>query len=94
VVEGKLRKGDLARLEGGQRLVEAHGVEVGVERGSLSGVGDDDHPLERREGAAQLGHACERVVDRAVVEVTVRREEHLGLDLAEAVEHALHAEVR
>ncbi len=56
-------------------------------------VGEDDGALEGRHGRLQLGHHRATVEVLAAVAVAVDREEHLGLDLGEAVDHAGRAEV-
>ena len=93
MIERELGEGDVARLVAPQPFVEHH---------RLGKIGHVDLRIEVRHHhdlaqAGQLfrdlGHARERVVLLAVVAVAVGAEQHLGLDLAEAVEHALHAEV-
>ena len=57
-------------------------------------VGHDDDAARRVGSFAAISARRGDDVDRlAVVEVAVGGEQHLGLDLAEAVEHALHAEI-
>ena len=51
------------------------------------------HVLERGQAAGDLGELGADVDRLAVVAVAVDRDQHLGLDLAEAVEHALDAEI-
>ena len=51
------------------------------------------HVLERGQAADDLDEFRAHVDRLAVVAVAVDRDQHLGLDLAEAVEHALHAEI-
>ncbi len=53
-----------------------------------------DHFLDRRQRGDDLGEARHDVDRLAVVEIAVGAEEYAWLDLAEAVEHALHAEIR
>jgi hypothetical protein len=53
---------------------------------------DHHHPLDARQLGDDLGELVEHEGLAAVV-VAVAGDQHLGLDLAEAVEHALHAEV-
>ena len=60
-----------------------------------SRYGIDDHPLDARQPGGDLPRPCRRTAMRlAVVPVPVDGEEHARLDLAEAIEHALHAEIR
>ena len=57
-------------------------------------VGNDDRLQQRRHLRHYLG-VLRQAVDRlAVVPVAIDADQHLGLDLAEAVEHALDAEIR
>ena len=93
MVERQLREGDVGGLVAAQPFVEPHGlgdvgdVDVRVE------VGDHDHLAHGGQLLDDLAHARERVVLLAVVAVAVGAEQDLRLDLAEAVDHALDAEV-
>ncbi len=87
-------KGDRLGCERRERLIERLGLADA--RGNVPGgaeIVDDKHLA----GAGELvGHRCDLGADLdalAGIEVAVRGDEHLGLDLAEAVEHALFAEV-
>ena len=62
--------------------------------GSGVHVGDDDDQLHARQLRGHFRHGGEGVERLAGVEIAVGGEEHLGRDLPEAVEHAVHAEVR
>ena len=52
-------------------------------------------PSSRRSGSRveDLPDSRQRVVRLSAVEIAVGRDEHSGLDLPEAIDHALHAEV-
>src|SRR5258708_2314593 len=93
VLEGQLGVVDIRRLIAPQPLGQ---------RDRLRDVGDvdprvvvrhDHHLAQRRQLLGDGAHALERVVALAVVAVAVGAEQHFRLDLAEAVEHALDAEV-
>ncbi len=60
----------------------------------LGDVGNDDGALDRRQRGDDVGDLPEAVMRLPAIEVGVRREEDARRDLAEPVEHALHAEVR
>ena len=55
---------------------------------------DDHNVLEAIDLLSDLAHFIERVVCLAVVVVTIRREQNLGFDLAEAIHHSLETKVR
>ena len=57
-------------------------------------IRNHDHALDGGQPRDDRGHLVEDRQRLAVVPVAVDREEHARLDLAEAVEHALHAEIR
>ena len=52
-----------------------------------------DHALQARQAGHDLGELGAHVDRLAVITVAVDRDQHLGLDLAEAVDHPLDAEV-
>ena len=54
----------------------------------------DDHLFDRRQPGDDLGHLVRNRQRLAVVPVAVDGKERAWLDLAEAVEHAAHAEIR
>ena len=86
---------ELERLEMDFAGVER--VEEVVERGSGRGRGakvvDDDALLHRRQLLQDLCGLFLRIELLAAVEIAVGAEQHFRLDLAETVEHALHAEI-
>jgi hypothetical protein len=94
MVEGQLGKGDVPGRVPPQPLVEHHGL------GNLRDIDlrvemRHDHDLaQARQLFHQLGNALERIVGFSVVAVAVGTKQQLGLDLAEAVEHAVDAEIR
>jgi hypothetical protein len=54
-----------------------------------------DHRLQQRGHFADDLGVLRQAIDRfAVVPVAIDANQHLGLDLAEAIKHALHAEIR
>ena len=57
-------------------------------------IRNDDDALDRGQLRDDVGHLVEDRQRLAVVPVAVDGEEHARLDLPEAVEHALHAEIR
>ena len=93
VIERQLRIRDVGGLVPAQPLVESHRlgnighVDVRIQ------IGNDDHLAHRRQALGDLAHTLERVVRLPVVAVAVGAEQHLGLDLAEAVDHAVDAEI-
>ena len=93
MIEGKPPKLDLPRTPRGDEVVEQNRARDRRDVRVRLGVGDDDHPLHRREPAHDLGQAVEARIPLPLPEVAVRRQQDAGLDLAEAVEDALHAEV-
>ena len=93
VVEGDALEGEFGALAGGEQLVPAHRVAQGGEVGVGIEVGEDDGALQRRHLGLQAGDRLAPVEVLAAVAVAVDREEDLGLDLGEAVDHAGRAEV-
>ena len=57
-------------------------------------VGDHDPAFQAGKGLHQAPGLLDAVVALAVVVIAVARHQHLGVDLAEAVEHPLEAEIR
>ncbi len=55
---------------------------------------DDDQRLERRQFRDELGDGIRTIEHLAPVLVAVGSDEHFGLDLLEAIEHALRPEIR
>jgi hypothetical protein len=68
--------------------------ERGADPGRRTQVVDHHALLHARQLFQHLRHLVLAVVFLAAIEVAVRAEEHLRLDLAEAIQHALHAEIR
>ena len=62
--------------------------------GAFLRVGHHDHVLDSGKLGQDLAYLRPAVEDLAAVEVAVGGDQHLGRDLAEAVEHAARAEIR
>ena len=77
----------------GDELVPVDRKRNSAHRRRVPGIVNHDDPLDRGESAKRLFDARQAVVDLAAVEISVRCDEHTRLNLAEAVEHALDAEV-
>ncbi len=93
VVERHVGVVDRARRIGGREVRQRHRpLDAGDVR-RLRQERHHHHALDGRQLGQDLRQPVEGAVALAVVEVAVGGEEHLGLDLAEAVQHALHAEV-
>ncbi len=92
MVEGQLRELDLLRAVVGKFAPHDGLFQAGEVRVVVHVAGHHD-ALDRRHPVGQLGHPAQAVVDLAVVLVGGGDEQHLRLDLAEAVHHALHAEI-
>ena len=60
---------------------------------TLLQIRDDDDPLDRRQPGDDLRHLVENRSDLAVVTIRVDGEQDARLDLSQAIEHAVHAEV-
>ena len=69
------------------------GVVASTRRNLPAGVADEDGGPQSREPPADLGQGVAPVVPGAAVAVAVDRDQHLGLDLGEAVDHAGDAEL-
>ena len=96
MVEREPRIGGLAALVRGDPCAEVDRVAELLQRGQvLCGVEEAEH--HRGGHARQAPHDLRQL--RATVEVlaavgvAVGRDEHLGFDLGEAVEHPVHTEV-
>src|SRR6266700_4715030 len=93
MVEGELLEADFSARLPDDELIQALRARDGRHIGPLAYVRRDDDALEAREPRGDVPHPVERAHDLAVVEIPVRCEEHDRADLAETVEHALHAEI-
>src|SRR6266853_882466 len=93
MVEGQLLEADVGRGPTLDEILEALRERNGGDVRPIAHVGNDDDALQARQPRRDLSHLLERVDFLSVVEVAVRREEHRGRDLTEAVEHALHPEI-
>ena len=62
-------------------------------REGLAGLRDTDDRLERWEGRPDGGELLEAREPPASVQVTIRHQQNLGLDLAESVDDPAHAEI-
>ena len=89
-LEADILRAGVRREELRQRHAVLHRGEVAA----AAGIRHDDDALERRHFGGDLGYLAEAVDRLAVVPVAVTGEQHFRPDLAETVEHALHAEVR
>ena len=90
--------GDRRGREGRDEIVPADRVrdvgDTARRTGHLAQVGRHHHALDGRQALDDRGELVEDRLRLAVVPVAIDGKEHLGLDLPEAVEHALHAEIR
>ncbi len=92
-------RGRRARLHGigpGLRagaLVDQAGIEVLHHVRGAAEIGHHDDRAQRRQLGDDLAELVGDVEGLAAVVVAVAGDQHLGLDLAEAVEHALDAEI-
>src|SRR5439155_17609918 len=68
-----------------QEFLVADGAWSGAEIRSRTGIGCDDHAHERWDAAGHRGGVVERDKRPSFIDVAVGGEEHLRLDLAEAV---------
>ena len=77
-------------------LIEAarSGMEYRPDASGRIKIGHNHRPEQRRHAGHHLGIFFQAVDRFAVVPVAIDTDQHLGLDLPEAVEHALHAEIR
>src|SRR5574337_977336 len=97
---------DVERVVEGQRLelrlvVPSCAQELGVEdtvrqysRGGFVKVRHNDNCFDIRELFEHAPHTFQTLDTLAVIEMRLRGKDHLGPDLAEAVEHAVYAKVR
>src|SRR4051812_5526350 len=79
---------------GGPRVVERRPVREIAKRGGIVKVWDDHDALDRWDLHHDLAHPRQAVDLLPRISIPVGAEEHLRLDLAEPIQHALHAEVR
>ena len=93
MVERQLRKLDVPRLEWANELGHAHDAFF-TRAGCRLTVRSTDRVPDGRHLCEQLAHTGQKIDRLAAVNVTVRGEQHHRLDLAEAIEHPLHAEIR
>ena len=94
MVERQLFERDVGRREVAQEIRQRHGTVDAADVGRLVEVGDHRDALHGRQLLHDLAELAQHVDALAAVPVAVDRQQHRRLDLAEAVEHALHAEVR
>src|SRR5437879_9534616 len=76
-----------------QEFLVADGAWNGAEIRSRPGVRGDDHAHERWDPTGHCGGVVERGKWLSFINVSIRGEEHLWLDLAEAVQRGLGADV-
>jgi hypothetical protein len=94
VVERHLGVFDVARGKSAQPLLQHHRVRNVRYVRPLVEIRRDDDLAHARQLGRDLAHPIERIMALAVVDVAVGAEQHLGLDLPEAVQHAVGSEVR
>ena len=94
IVESDAGELDLARFVRRHVFVEQHGARDGGNVRRRLDIGHDQHPLQRRHAGDDAGQLVEAGLDLAVVMVGVGGDQDPGRNLAEPVEHALHAEIR
>ncbi len=93
VVEGHLLEAQILPLPIVRQRIPGHPALQRSEVRLRVEVWQDDRPLERGDLALEAGHGLHTVEVAAVVAVPVDREQHLRLDLGEAVHHAPRPEV-
>src|SRR6185295_14110572 len=93
MVEGNLLEAELRALARREQLPPGCGTPYRGELGGLLEVGDEDRVLDRRHLPNETGDGVPPVEVLAVVAVAVDAEQHLWLDLREAVGDARGAEV-
>ena len=93
MVEGEAPELDLARAPGADEVVEQDRVRDRRDVRVRIRVGDDDDALHGRKPAHDLRQTVEARIPPPLPEIAVGRQQNAGFDLAEAVEHALHAEI-
>ena len=94
VVERHLLEGELSLLPAGARGRPSGSLAEAGERRLRVEVAEQHRVRDRRQRGEQLLHDGEPVEVLASVAVAVHGQEHLRLDLREAVDHAAGAEVR
>ena len=85
---------DIAGRERRDVVAQHHAVAHPADRRPFADIGYKDGAPDGRQGGLDLRQLIQPVQGLAVVEIAVGREQHLGLDLSETVEHPLHAEIR
>ena len=93
VIEGDAVENNLFSGVDRSDVVPADGIGDGADFRTLGEIGDDHRPEQRRHLRDDLGILLQAIDGLAVVPVAIDADQHPGFDLAEAVEHALHAEV-
>ncbi len=78
---------------GADEVAPQHGPAQAVEARRLADERDDDRRRYARDRVEDLPDLRQRIVRPSGIEMAVGSDEHLGLDLPESVNHALHAEV-
>jgi hypothetical protein len=92
VVEGDWLEGEFALPA--EKVLPGHPIAQAADVGLGAQPGQHDCAPEPRDLVRQLGDDLEAVEAAAVVAVAVDGEQHRGLDLRQAVDHAAGAEVR
>jgi len=93
VIKRQLREIYIARGARREIIVEQHATRQVGDIRCRRGVGHDDEAAQAGQLRGNLADPVQRVMLFARVEVAIGGEQHGGLDLAEAVHHALDAEV-
>ena len=94
MLERQLRVLDVLGLITAQPLLERHRFRNVADIGPRIELRHDDHLAQRRQLLGNLAYSFERIVPVAVIAIAIGAEEHLRLDLSEALEHAFDAEIR
>ncbi len=92
MVEGEMLELERRRI-GDPKSVPPHGLAQSRKRRSFAVGGDHHHPLDRGNATQHLADLRKQLETLAAITVGVGREEDLGLDLPESVDHAAHPEI-
>ena len=93
MLERQLRVVDVGGLVAPQPFVERHRLWHVGDIGARVELRHDHHLAQAGKLLGDGAHPLERVVPFAVVAIAVGAEQHLRLDLSEAIEHALDTEI-
>ena len=93
MIEGQLCKFDIPARMPCDEVFIADGVGNRLDIRSWIGIGHHDDPFDRRQLLQNLADARQAVDGLALKKIAVGRKKHLGLNLAEAIQHAFDTEV-